>query len=1054
MTEEKGCSTTMGLPDNQAHLHLRAAFVGRDVHALLCDLIGRSRRRPLPKFAQSKFAQSSSSEVVASYSTRDDTLTLSSLLYGRLPVEFSLKPESRSYESFLRILLDELKRLSAEEKQAGKSEDRNSVTQLTSHIERKIRAFAGPANLRGPGLAQVIDVFPDDVVEVEEDVSQPSRKRPLLSRQGMSQRGFRFFRSQQESPQFISGFLSLEVDEDTSTPVIPGDQPAFDWQSANETLKRSFRVVSGRLIEAEGSRATVEFVCEVPTAFLSHSELVVHWGRFQGGSRGWWDEEVTPQEILRLSDETTGRRWRSRRRVAGAVVDTEAIAVRKVLDLDCEAREGSFGAVLAIQLRGQGERCWGKIPGVGDLCFHVADTPARLPLGATLHPEDEAIKLHNALSSFERYVDYVGRSLREQTAHRCGSKLAEVLKWNPAVGKAISEYGERAESLEARESSPTRRRQLRAAAEAIQNLSVGSVAIVAPEGPHAIAGGLAQVVVGLTSVFESVGIETTIVAPLYEESQGSKHRSAKELLEEGIVLNGKRVPIHSLGTVRVPFGPEMKSGTDAVRRSAEIAIVEVYEAREKLVRAIFLRHRRLADRLYAGVDSSEQLRRAIFLSRGALEVLRDERFGLEPDLLITNDWITGLLPAYQKIHPRYSSSSRLKNLPTVHMLHNCGHSYQGRFFTNHYGNDLWPVLDLGAEHFFGVSDPNDGRYLNLTAAAIVHTNGGLLAVSKPYADTLLTNEGGEGLEQLFRSKKEILFGVSNGIDLTGLRKFTWQVGEQAMQTLGRETPSLPRYRSDAMLSRLEAYKTASKRLIQRSRGLAEDPNALLISLVGRLAEQKGIGLVAAEGEIPGKSVLAAILEEFPCVQLFFAGPLSQNDPAARQFAEEVERLAILHPGRVERAFSFLPHREALEITLGSNLFLMPSRYEPGGITQLEALACGTPVVARKIGGIAATVVEYDPLKKTGTGFLFEEYTGAAFHAALRQAIVLTGDQRHRSALLKSGALAENDWSNRTESYLAILQQATGALQSTVHARTFDLRRALIEAARAESARDE
>ncbi len=1061
----------MSQPTPGSHLHVRAAFAGRDVHALLCEILGRKK-----KPASSENRREPQSEVVASFSTKDDTLTLSSLLYGRLPIEFSLKPNSRSYESFLRLLLEELRRVSQEEKTSGKSTDRKSVAQLTSHIERKIRAFAdsssqtlnkngsrfngpagfGPNGLSTNGLAEVIDVFRDDVeagaIEASVSKERRPRQRPLLSRKTKKEHGFRFVRSEEESPQLISGFLSLEVDEESS-PARADEAPLTDWYEAEETLKRSFRVVSGRLLDVQNSKAMIEFICEVPTEYLGDIRFLVHWGRYSGPARGWWDEEIAASDIQRIAFGQTGRRWKSRRRVANAVVRVESLKIRKEIDVELDAQTGSFGAVLSVELRGGGERCWGNIPGMGDLCFQVTGAQARIPIGTHLPPlpgsaKEEGIGLSASLSSFEKFISLVGEKEKEEKQYELARSLASAIRWNPALRESIAEYGRRAALAEvsengSRELNPRKKRSLRTAAKLVQNLGVGGVVIVAPEGPQAIAGGLAQVVVGLTSVFNSEGVATTIISPLYEESQGSKHRSAKEMIQDGVILEGKRCPLTLLGSIRIPFGPEFDSGTSQKRRNAEIVVAEVYEAKNKLVRTLFLRHRQLADKLYSAVDSSEQIRRAIFLSRGALELMRDESFSIFGDAVITNDWLTGLVPVYLKTHPRYNECQKLRSIPVVHMIHNGGHAYQGRFFTNQFGRDLWPMFDLSEDHFFGLSDPNDRRYLNLSAGAVFHTNGALLAVSKPYAESLLTPKGGEGLQSLFRSKRHLLFGVSNGIDLHELRKFAWQVGEEASRALGRTKPLLPRFRSDGMLSRLSEYKWAAKQVVQSNRGLIEDPSAILISLVGRLAEQKGIRLLVEPGEKGEPSLMELILQEFPCAQFLLAGPLSLNDPAAKLFSTVVEDLVERYPGRVQSAFSFLPHREALEITLGSNLFLMPSRYEPGGITQLEALACGTPVVARKIGGIAATVSQYDPTGRMGTGFLFEEYRSRDFHQALREAIVTVGDPRHRLSLLRCGALAENDWSNRAEAYLALLQHVVGALSLPIETPTFGRRRQLL-----------
>ncbi|MDD2942801.1 MAG: glycosyltransferase, partial [bacterium] len=135
----------------------------------------------------------------------------------------------------------------------------------------------------------------------------------------------------------------------------------------------------------------------------------------------------------------------------------------------------------------------------------------------------------------------------------------------------------------------------------------------------------------------------------------------------------------------------------------------------------------------------------------------------------------------------------------------------------------------------------------------------------------------------------------------------------------------------------------------------------------------------------------------------------------------------LYPGRVAAHYDFIKHREALEITKAADLFLMPSRYEPGGITQLEALAAGTLVVARNVGGIAATLVDYSSSTMTGNAFLFSDYSADALLDALVRGVQVVGDNSRHAKLIEKAAHAENDWSDRVPKYMALLQYISGAL---------------------------
>ena len=146
-----------------------------------------------------------------------------------------------------------------------------------------------------------------------------------------------------------------------------------------------------------------------------------------------------------------------------------------------------------------------------------------------------------------------------------------------------------------------------------------------------------------------------------------------------------------------------------------------------------------------------------------------------------------------------------------------------------------------------------------------------------------------------------------------------------------------------------------------------------------------------------------------------------------QLRAVVEDLIVRYPGRISAVFSFIPHREALEVTQASDFFMMPSRFEPGGITQLEALACGTPVIARKVGGLAATLIDYAEESDRGNSFLFLSFTSAALQSAICRAVQVFEDPERQEYLIRQAVLAENDWNHRAPKHAAMLQHVAGVL---------------------------
>ncbi len=180
----------------------------------------------------------------------------------------------------------------------------------------------------------------------------------------------------------------------------------------------------------------------------------------------------------------------------------------------------------------------------------------------------------------------------------------------------------------------------------------------------------------------------------------------------------------------------------------------------------------------------------------------------------------------------------------------------------------------------------------------------------------------------------------------------------------------------------------------------------------------------------------------------FVGPLARVEGEVRKFEQVFADVQTRYPNRVRGVFNFIPHRQALEITFASDFFLMPSRYEPGGITQLESMAAGTLVVGHRVGGIAATLEQYSPEKGTGTSFLFDSFSGLALRQAMLAGLGIYENHKLRFHLIGQAAFAKNDWSHRSPKYLALLQHAGGALQISNQYRHLDGRRHLLDAIRA------
>jgi starch synthase len=583
----------------------------------------------------------------------------------------------------------------------------------------------------------------------------------------------------------------------------------------------------------------------------------------------------------------------------------------------------------------------------------------------------------------------------------------------------------------------------------LNTIGIGEVVLIAPEGPHAIAGGLAQVMNGLLKTFSQSGVPVTFIAPLYEYAQGSKHDSAEHVLRNGLWIDDQCFKVRHVGEVDIPFGPTYRSNSGEWMQHPHTVNSAVYMAECGDIRIFLLRHKRYADRLYPTLMPDEHLRRAIFLARGALEVMRCPLFDIQPQLVLSNDWLSALVPVFMKLDSRYSEDPILNQARTVHLIHNCGRDYHGRIPARHNGQELFPMLELDPFHYKGLTDPKDGSVMNLTAAAIYHLDGALLAVSKPYAQALMTWDGGEGLHDLVWNKRQSVFGISNAVDQGSVRRTVVGIGEDCLARLDEAIPpdSDP---SDAenFVHNLPTYKQAAKRVIQSEMGLEVDPNKVLISFIGRLAEQKGIQLLSNNADGDHVSVLESILQRYPQAQIVVAGPAVEGDSLATQFCGLIEHLRRFYPGRIAGIYDFVHHDYALKIFTASDLSLMPSRYEPGGLTQLESLACGTLVVARNVGGLSATLQRFDDEAGRGNGFLFDDYTSTALRNTICWALDRTRDNEFRWELIREAAMAQHDWSHRLPQYLSIFQHITGVLSNEHQYKHLEGRASLLACLRA------
>jgi starch synthase len=347
-------------------------------------------------------------------------------------------------------------------------------------------------------------------------------------------------------------------------------------------------------------------------------------------------------------------------------------------------------------------------------------------------------------------------------------------------------------------------------------------------------------------------------------------------------------------------------------------------------------------------DYPDNAERFAFFSRAVLEAI--PHLGFLPDVVHANDWQTGLVPVYlaEEFRPR-PGYGHVRSVFTVHNI-----AYQGMF-----SRDVMAVTGLPG-WLYNPAQLEYHGHLNFLKAGIVFADA-VNTVSPTYAREVQTAEFGCGLEGLLQETASKLSGIVNGVD--------YGVWDPAAD------PHLPaRYDAATVFDR----KPASKAALQERFGLPADPTKPVLGMVARLVSQKGVDLVLSAA--PGFLDLGC--------QLVFLG---EGDP---EYHNELQQFHARHADKVGLYLGF---SEALAhlVEAGSDLFLMPSRYEPSGLNQLYSLKYGTPPVVRATGGLADTIVgatEETLAAGTATGFSFGAYTAHALYETVKWAVTLYRDR--------------------------------------------------------------
>jgi starch synthase len=370
--------------------------------------------------------------------------------------------------------------------------------------------------------------------------------------------------------------------------------------------------------------------------------------------------------------------------------------------------------------------------------------------------------------------------------------------------------------------------------------------------------------------------------------------------------------------------------------------------------------------------------RFVFLSRGALEAARSLQF--EAEVFHLHDWHSALVAPYLRI--LYASDPLLRRAAALLTIHNI--AYQGIFWQ-------WDMELLGLDwSHFNVREFEFWGKINLLKAGILYSDV-VNTVSPTYAREIQTPEQGRGLDGVLRDRHDVVHGVVNGID-----DAVWNPAAD-LHLAARFGPGNLRGKADCKTA-LQRYCRLPQRKVP------------LIGVVSRFAEQKGLDLAA--------KALPDLFDRGPlqCVILGEGGDevLLLIESVAKQFPDRL------------RVFAQMDEVLAHRIIAGADMILVPSRFEPCGLTQLYGLKYGSVPIARRTGGLVDTVADCTPetlAAGTATGFLFDDATPEALAACVRRALDLYRDGASWQRLMAAGMSQDWSWESSARRYLDLYSQA-------------------------------
>lgn len=381
------------------------------------------------------------------------------------------------------------------------------------------------------------------------------------------------------------------------------------------------------------------------------------------------------------------------------------------------------------------------------------------------------------------------------------------------------------------------------------------------------------------------------------------------------------------------------------------------------------------DGLYGYYDDGEKF---AFFNRAVLEFIKE--IDWKPDVIHCNDWQTGMIPVLYKVE--YSKDSFYKNIKTIISIHNL-------FFQGTFSPEILPELfGYDYELFNNGSIELHGGVSFLKGA--INYSDKITTVSKTYAEEIKTPEYGEKLDGLLRYRNNVLKGIVNGIDYE------------------EYNPETDKYIfKNYSISSIERKKE-NKEYLQKKLGLKVDKDILMIGMVSRLTHQKGCDLIT--------NMMEGLLKEN--VQVVILGTGDYMYEESFKYFQDKYKDKVSANIKFDNAF-------AHEIYAASDMFLMPSLFEPCGLGQLIALRYGALPIVRETGGLKDTVTPYNEYTGEGNGFSFKNYSYIELKDTIDKALKVYKNKKIWQRLIVQSMNSDNSWKKSAMEYKNMYEELIG-----------------------------